>query len=288
MNIGFIGAGKVGFSLGKFFVEHAVSVTGYYSRSVNSAKEAAEFTGTEYYDSLEEIAKCNDVLFLTTPDGAIASVYNELRKLDVSGKEICHTSGSISAKDAFPDSAKYGVRVCSIHPLFPVSDKFKSYKELSRAFFCIEGDGVSVAKWKEILTKLNLSVQIISSDSKTRYHAAASIVSNMFCALAEEGVKLMASCGFTEKSALLALAPLMQTNLNHILDDNPINALTGPVERGDIDTVTKHLDCFNTDLERVMYSSLALKLVDMAKKKHSDKDFSRMESVLYTYLERRR
>jgi predicted dinucleotide-binding enzyme len=46
MKIGFIGAGKVGFSLGKYFCEHGLDVIGYFSRNPQSALQAAEFTGT--------------------------------------------------------------------------------------------------------------------------------------------------------------------------------------------------------------------------------------------------
>ena len=71
MRAGFIGAGKVGFTLGKYLAMHGIEISGYYSRTPASAKEAAEFTQSRYYTSIEEITKDSDTLFLTVPDGAI-------------------------------------------------------------------------------------------------------------------------------------------------------------------------------------------------------------------------
>ena len=71
MKAGFIGAGKVGFSLGKYLVSNGVAVTGYYSKSLKSAEEAADFTKTKTYNSIASILKDSDTIFVTVPDGII-------------------------------------------------------------------------------------------------------------------------------------------------------------------------------------------------------------------------
>ena len=101
MKIGFIGAGKVGFSLGKYFISNGISVTGYYSRSPKSAKSAAEFTNSRMYSSLTDILKDSDTLFLTVPDDVIGMVWEHIKNLDVRNKKICHCSGSISSAAFF-------------------------------------------------------------------------------------------------------------------------------------------------------------------------------------------
>ena len=135
MKIGLIGAGKVGFTLGKFFAQGGVPVTGYWSRRRESAREAALFTGTKQYDSLKALVQDSDALFLTVPDGVISSVFQQLRKLDISGKQICHCSGVMTAGEAFPGIGSTGACGYSIHPLFPVSSKYEAYRELAGAFF---------------------------------------------------------------------------------------------------------------------------------------------------------
>ena len=156
MKIGFIGAGKVGFSLGKFFSEGGITVTGYYSRHRESAEEAAAFTETKSYASLADIAKESDALFLTVPDGEITSVYEKLKSIGISDKQICHTSGALSAEEAFPQIKEYGAYGYSIHPLFPISSKKESYKELGDAFFCLEGDGPDLSLWKDRLSLIHI------------------------------------------------------------------------------------------------------------------------------------
>lgn len=280
MKIGLIGAGKVGFSLGKFFVRGGVPVTGYYSRHRESAQEAAAFTGTQAYDELQTLVQDSDALFLTVPDGSISSVFETLKGFDLSGKQICHCSGALSAREAFPGIKDTGACGYSIHPLFPISSKELSYRELPGAFFCLEGDGPHLPQWKALLESLGPSVQIIDGDSKVRYHAACAISSNLMCALVQESLDLLETCGFTRELGLKALTPLIRSNLEHILQDGPSAALTGPVERGDTATVAKHLNCFPSEEERELYRAATEKLVGMAQQRHPDRDYEPMKHVL--------
>ena len=249
--IGFIGAGKVGVSLGKFFREGGLPVTGYYNRHREAALEAAEFTGSRCFDSAEAVAEASDAIFLTVPDNMIRAVYGSLRGLDLRGKKICHCSGALSAGEAFPGIEALGATGYSIHPLFPVSDRWAAYKELGSAFFCIEGTG-PLDFWVKTLESLGPRVQEISGDAKVKYHAACAISSNLVCALVDTGLNLLQECGFTEAGAREALAPLALSNMKHLLEDGPVQALTGPVERGDGDTVRKHLSVLGDGPEAAM------------------------------------
>ena len=103
MKIGFIGAGKVGFSLGKYFHEQGFALAGYYSRTFQSAAEAAAFTASDAYGNRSELVKASDVLFLTVPDGPIAAAYAAVCQQPIQGKIICHCSGALTAASAFPD-----------------------------------------------------------------------------------------------------------------------------------------------------------------------------------------
>ena len=280
MKISFIGAGKVGFSLGKFFAEGGIPVTGFYSRHRESAQEAALFCGAKSYDTLEMIIQESDALILTVPDGMITSVYQELRQFDISEKQICHCSGAMTAREAFPGLMETGAYGYSIHPLFPISNKFTAYRELSGAFFCLEGEGPQLDFWRELLESLGAKTQMISGDDKIRYHAACAISSNLMCALVQESLELLEQCGFSRELALLALAPLMRSNLEHIISDGPAGALTGPLERGDVVTVEKHMECFSTEQEREMYRLLSKKLLAIAGQKHPERKYGPMEALL--------
>ena len=154
--------------------------------------------------------------------------------------------------ETFPNIAEYGAKGTSIHPLFPISSKTESYKELSNAFFCIEGD--CAGEWSAVLSGMGNPTRIITSEIKSRYHASCSVASNLVCGLMAESVELLEQCGFTADEALAALEPLAMSNMKRIFDVGPISALTGPVERNDVSTVKKHIACIsggtNADIYR--------------------------------------
>ena len=280
MRIGFIGAGKVGFTLGKYFAGHKICISGYYSRNADSAYEAAEFTGSCLFKKLSDLLSNSDVIFITVPDGVIREVYNTLRQYDLTGKQLCHCSGAMSAHDAFPDIENSGAEGYSLHPLFPVSSKYNSYLTIGKAWFCIEGNSDHLADWKTFFEKLGNPVRVLSAEYKTAYHAACTMASNLVCALIGESAEILQSCGFSEKEALSALGPLITANINSILKNGVVAALTGPVERCDCETVQKHLHCFKDRKDQELYRIASLKLVDIARKKHPDTDFSGLDNIL--------
>ena len=291
IKIGFIGAGKVGFSLGRFLVEHGTHVTGYYSRHGESACEAARFTSSESYDNLEELVNDSDALFLTVPDGEIQKVYDKIKDLGISDKYICHCSGSLSSKETFPNIDNYHASGYSIHPLFPVSSKYESYKELSDAFFCLEGSGTGIDQFKAILENAGAKTRTIKPEVKALYHLACVYSSNLMCGLVKESMNLLTGCGFTDEEALMALKPLMLSNMAHIGDEGPVKALTGPIERGDSSTIEKHIKALNdaygsqseqskADEEITLYKLISSKVLECAKEKNPDRNYSELEEKL--------
>jgi len=277
MKIGFIGAGKVGVSLGKYFSENGMEISGYFSRTERSALEAAVFTGSELFVSAEELVSASDAVFLTVPDGAIKDTYLSLPKELLKGKQLCHCSGAMSAEEAFTNVAEYSAKGTSIHPLFPISSKTESYRELHNAFFCIEGG--CAAEWSAILSDMGNPTRIITSDIKSRYHAACSVASNLVCGLMAESAELLEQCGFTEE-ALSALEPLAMSNMKRIFTVGPTAALTGPVERNDVSTIKKHIACINDGNDSDIYRAVSKKLTEMAKERHPQADYTEMEKLL--------
>ena len=280
MKTGFIGAGKVGCSLGRYFVLNGLSVSGFFDVDEESARTAAEFVGTDFVTELEELVRNSDALFLTVPDGLISTVWNQIKDMPVEGRFICHCSGALSAEDAFPGIKDRGAFGYSVHPLFAVSDKFHSYEELPHAFFTIEGDEEHLNDITALFQSFGNPVRNIKSKDKVKYHCAAAICSNQVIALIQESLDLLSECGFDEESALSALAPIITGNVAHIVKDGTAGSLTGPVERGDTDTVKKHLNCLNEE-DRLLYRLLSRKLLSVGKKKNPQRDYSRLESLLH-------
>lgn len=278
MKIGFIGAGKVGFSLGKYFVCNGIELSGYYSRNNSNAIEAAEFTHSRAYDQLPELIKDSDALFLTVSDSAIPQVWEQLKELQISGKIVCHCSGALSSKifSGITHGTIYGY---SVHPLFAVSSKYDSYRELSKCYFTIEGASEYLEQIKALFTGMGNPVAVISAEQKVKYHAAAAVSSNLVVGLIAMSEKMLVECGFDPFSAHEALTPIVQGNVQHILSEGTVEALTGPIERNDVETVKKHLACL-TGNEREVYRTVSGEVLEVAKKRHVDADYQGMEEQL--------
>ena len=279
MKIGFIGAGKVGFTLGKYFRMHGVEVTGYYSRSIQSAKEAADFTRAQAFTNAEDLLAASDVLFFTLPDGAIRDFYEGLRSDEIQDKIFCHCSGALTTEAAFPDIEQYGATGFSVHPLFAVSDKYHAYEELADVFFALEGSGEKLAFMETWLRSLELKVKVIKPETKVKYHCAAALASNYVIALLSLSQKLLMECGFAADEAERALKPLFGGNAGHIMHDGMVAALTGPVERGDLGTIRKHLACLSPSQAK-LYSLLAQELLMTAQSKHPARDYSSIKEYI--------
>lgn len=282
MRVGFIGAGKVGVTLGKYFCQHQVEVTGYYSRSIQSAVEAAGFTATNIYADAGDLLAESDVLFFTVPDDAIVSCYEALRQEagGIQGKIFCHASGAMTAEAAFPGIEAAGAFGYSVHPLFAISDRFHAYSELTDVFFTLEGAAERREFMLEWLQGTGLNIQLIEAGCKARYHAAAAIVSNQVVALFEEGQRMLEECGFSPEAAVRALKPIFLGNARHVAERGPVQALTGPVQRGDTGTLAKHLDALKDNDDRLLYLLLSRRLLRIAGEKNPAYDDTSIRSFL--------
>jgi predicted short-subunit dehydrogenase-like oxidoreductase (DUF2520 family) len=262
VEIGFVGAGNVGFSLGKYFSQNNICVTGYHSRTPEHAQKAAEFTDTKAFDSLEALCSCSDALFLTVPDGELASVWDHIRMLPIQNKLICHCSGCLSSH-VFSGIESTGAYGYSVHPLYAVSDRYTSFTELSKVWFTLEGSSVCLNSLRNMLSALGNPVKILDASSKRLYHAAAVFASNLVLPPLMQAAHLMVRSGFDPVDARKALTPLILGNAEAFCKDGGVSALTGPVERGDVKTVEDHKSVL-TNEEWTLYTALTEMLLTIA------------------------
>lgn len=282
MKIGFVGAGRAGCSLGKYFTRKAVqadvTVTGYNSIVEEEARWAADFTGSSAFERIEDVIAASDAIILSTPDGAIKKVWDTIDKKNLTGKMICHLSGSLSS-DVFSGIDTYGGYAISIHPMFAFSNKDSVYQQLDSVSFTLEGHPYAVNAWQQLLDALGNRSVVIDQAKKPKYHAAASILSNQVVAVLATGYELLEECGFSEKEARTFSAALVRDNVEHVIADGCVSALTGPIERGDVGTVQKHLQELN-DTQKEMYRVCGSKLLELAGCKNPQTDYAALESVL--------
>lgn len=270
VNIAFVGAGKVGCSLARHLAEsEAVRLAGFFSRRIESAREAAAFAGGVAFESLADAAAAADLVFVTTTDTAIAGVAGDLAGCGVglAGKIVAHCSGA-TGSEALAACREAGAYVASCHPLYAVSNRFDSWQELGRAWFTLEGDDVACNVLEELLASRGNHVTRIDAADKPRYHAAAVMASNLVVALYDMAADELARCGFERTDAETALASLFLGNAEHVATDGVAASLTGPAARGDEATIERHLACLDGS-NRAVYELLTQRCREIAARRES-------------------
>ena len=273
MKVGFIGAGKVGCSLYDYIL-----VTGCYTRTQANVSGTEKQTQKIFTTSIDKILTKSDVLFLTVPDDAISTVWEQVKTYPIQGKFICHCSGSLGSAvlSGIEATGAYGY---SIHPMFPFKSKKTAYEDLAQALFSVEGNEEHMEEIMDLLSACPNRIVRLKSEDKPKYHAAAVFASNLAVGLINQAKELLNECGFDDEAALNALKPLAVTNMNNIFDVGTCDALTGPVERHDIKTVQKHLDAIDQE-KKETYSALTKEIIKLAETRHPDVSYADMKHVL--------
>ncbi len=189
-------------------------------------------------DDVRDAAVGADLLVIATPDGVVADV--AAQAVPVAGCVVAHLAGALGLDVLAPHE-----RRASIHPLRSLAT---STSDLHGAWFAVTGDDLA----GEVVADLAGRLVEVDERARTAYHAAAVIASN----------HLVALLGSVERVAALAGVPLdafldlVRGTVDNVDSLGPAAALTGPVARGDWDTVARHLAAL-PDSERAAYEALA-------------------------------
>lgn len=278
MKIGFFGAGKVAVSLGKYFKNNGLDIAGFYSKTFASTEFARDFTETNGYSDLESFVLDCDIIFITTNDDELVNGFNEISNFDLENKIIVNTSGSYSSS-IFSNARELGALPYSLHPIYPFSDKETSYKNLGQAVFTLEGAEEKLSLVKGLVEGCGNKVILMKGDKKT-YHLACAMASNLTLALLSLSSKYLQKVGFNEEDSIAALRPLVESNINSIFDKGFVNSLTGPVVRGDVDTIEGHLSKLNEG-DKEVYKRLSLELLDLSIERNGlSNKYKKINSIL--------
>lgn len=280
MKLGFIGAGKAGNSLARY-LKNPQQISGFYSKTSKHAEQAADQTGSAVFYSLKNIISESDMIFITTPDSIIETVWESVRKeadsgnVKLFGKIFCHCSGSLSSQ-VFTDIQGYGAFGCSIHPMQAISSRDT---DLTGTFFTADGQEEAVMQVRKMLEAKGNPVGVIEPECKMKYHMAASTASNLVVGIVQMAVDSLRECGFEPQQALEMLTPLLLGNMDNICKKGTANALTGPLERGDVQTVAGHLNQLTGERKEI-YRLLSRQLLQVAQEKNQTRDYSDLRKLL--------
>jgi predicted short-subunit dehydrogenase-like oxidoreductase (DUF2520 family) len=267
LKIGIIGAGKVGISIGYILKQRGMEIAAVSDTLGAPVKAARTYLGDNvlYTVNNVEVVEASDVIAVTTQDRIIKEVAVEItgkmERLD--GKLFFHTSGAHPATLLSPLETK-GARLGALHPLQTFPDIDSSINVLPDTYIFIEGGEDSIDVLNKIGTALGSGVIRMEGEQKLLYHLCAVFVCNLLCALLYAGEDIMDKIGIE----LQPFFPIIKATLNNIEKKGPLMSLTGPIVRGDMETVLSHLEAMEgMELYKKVYKSLSLVALDMAKER---------------------
>jgi predicted short-subunit dehydrogenase-like oxidoreductase (DUF2520 family) len=273
--VAIIGAGRAGSAIGFLLKQNGYAVTAVASRTLTSAERARSFIGSGV--ATTDVAKASsaaDIIVITTPDGAIQVVCDAIALANgfKQGSLVVHTSGgySLNLLDA---ARKAGAYRAVIHPLQSVPSRELGVRNIPGSYFRVEADPEAretVAGLVAALGGIELRMPKWSADksSPALYHAGAVAVSNYFVALIDYGLSFYEVLGANKQEALKAVLPLISATLKNIESVGIPAALTGPIARGDVETVRDHISAMRERAPELLglYCGLAKRAIAVAKK----------------------
>lgn len=181
---------------------------------------------------------------------------------------IIHTSG-VWGPEVFSRLMEQGVSCASMHPLQTVANPKQGVEKLPGSTFAVAGKGKAALWAKELVKLLDGQVLTIKPLAKPLYHAAAVVASNYIVTLIDAALLMMAKAGVSEGQGRKALEPLVLSSVQNALKRGTVEALTGPIERGDGQTVAAHLTALKALPKSVqgLYRALGQHTVQLSRKR---------------------
>ncbi|MDX2495434.1 MAG: DUF2520 domain-containing protein [Desulfuromusa sp.] len=242
--IALIGPGRVGCAVSKHLHEAGYQLTAIIGRSRERAIEACTYIGcstTLASDQLADSATAQ-IILLAVPDDQIQRLALQIQTTTKFSKPITmiHFSGLHPAKIMRHESSP--ASLLSLHPLLPFANRQRAFMDLQQCPCALEGDTPqTLALGQELVNAIGGNSFTLDSEKKPLYHTAACIASNFLVTLLASARDLLVNCGIEPDQAIPLLLPLVQASLDNVKNLNPEQGLTGPIVRGDIGTVTEHI-----------------------------------------------
>ncbi|TFH63921.1 MAG: DUF2520 domain-containing protein [Gemmatimonadales bacterium] len=262
----FIGPGRAALSLGyALWQAGAVESITFAGRKPDPPAHPLFIDGVAgYVFGLERPKPGMTAVFLGVPDEMLPEISMALAALGEAppGCAAFHLSGALGTDPLAPLLEK-GYSVGTLHPLQSLADPVLGAELLRGAYFAVSGEPSAILVARRIVSHLGSYVFTVPVARRPLYHAAAVFASNYLAGLIGAAARLMVQAGLPEDVALEAILPLARGSLENLGRLGPVRALTGPVSRGDVETVRLHLRVLEPR-ERTLYASLGLEILKLA------------------------
>jgi predicted short-subunit dehydrogenase-like oxidoreductase (DUF2520 family) len=265
-----LGAGQVGTGLYRAFRAAGVEVLGLHSHRASSLATSSGPLPAALGDANTVLVAVRDEQI----DDALAELIEATtvsgRRRLASGTVIVHTSGG-AEPELMKRLNEFGLSGGTFHPLVPFSNPERAPELLRKAWIGIDGDDQARATSRRLAGHLGARTLEIPPGMKSFYHAAAVISSNFPVVLAAVATGILTDAGIPERSAQHAVHSLMEAAVSNFADMPPEDALTGPVVRGDAETVHRHLQALRHNPDaRALYRRLSFAALEIANRRGTD------------------
>ncbi len=260
----------MGTAVGYLLQQAGEEVVAIACRSEESLAKVRKYLPDAYLttDAVKAARRGNAIL-ITTPDDLIADVCLTLSSAGALKKDsyMVHMSGALGL-DVLDAAREAGARTASIHPLQTFADVKGAVKKIPGSVFAVTVQDDRTRDWAEgLVRKLGGEPVPLAEEDKVLYHLGAVVASNLLVALEHAAELVYQEIGFLGERALKALLPLIEGTVENLRRLGTQRALTGPVARGDIGVLRRHLEVLEEEgREQLMgvYVSLSRYALDLA------------------------
>jgi predicted short-subunit dehydrogenase-like oxidoreductase (DUF2520 family) len=259
LTVTIVGAGNLGTALALTLRSAGCDVKFIATRAKRGHQSHAKTLARQVKARLIDLGKHpldTDLVWITVPDDAIAEVARQLAGTqNWKGRLVFHSSGALTSDDLAPLREK-GARVASVHPMMTFVRG--SVPDMAGVAFALEGDSGAVRAARAIVERLGGHPFAIKKQNKVLYHAFGSFASPLVVALMASLEQVALAAGVRQRDIKRVMLPLLLQTLRNYLYQDAASAFSGPLVRGDIATVRKHLQELKKAPEaRAVYVALA-------------------------------
>ena len=294
--LGFIGAGIVGTALARSLLRAGYSVAAIASRSADRCVALAkQIPGAHAASTPQEVADAADLVLLTVPDDSIEPLCGSITWASANAIEppagsitrasarAVHCSGATSL-DVLEHASAQGAAVGVFHPLQTFATASQAEANIPGSTFGIEASSEELLAILSEMAKSLGGTPLVLSGDKAIYHASAVVASNYLVALLDVASGLWELLGLSREQGLKALLPLVRGTIENLESVGLPGALTGPIARGDVGTIQRHLSALREVAPDVLpvYKELARRAIPIARAKGglSEETADRLRAIL--------
>jgi predicted short-subunit dehydrogenase-like oxidoreductase (DUF2520 family) len=239
LRVGIVSAGRVGAALGAALARAGHDIVAVSAVSDTSVRRAEAMLPGVAILPPDDVVSVADFVLLAVPDDALQPLVAGLANADAwrAGQIAAHTSGAqgIGVLDA---AAARGVLPLALHPVMTFAGRPEDVDRLTGAAFGVTSDDEMRPVAEALVVEMGGEPVWVPEPARPLYHAALTVGSNHLVTLVNDALDLLGGAGVEEPARLLA--PLLSASLDNVLRLRDA-ALTGPVSRGDVATLTTHL-----------------------------------------------